>query len=133
MAKMGYKPGQGIGAGGGGRVEPVEVDLKATRAGLGVDEAKKRQRDSSRAQQAERGVHAVSSEPCESRHRAASKQHYWVLAVVATGLLPEHGRGAVQVQNRLGFTRNPKQPSCRRRRRRTPRGRRKATLERPAR
>ena len=56
LAKMGYKPGQGIGAGGGGRVAPVEVDLKSSRAGLGVDEAKKRQRDTAKAQQAERGA-----------------------------------------------------------------------------
>ncbi len=62
LAKMGYKPGQGIGAGGGGRVAPLEVDLKATRAGLGIDEAKKRQRDTSRAHQAERGAPAVRSQ-----------------------------------------------------------------------
>ena len=55
LAKMGYKPGQGIGAAGGGRAAPGEVDLKSTRAGLGIDEAKKRQRDMTRAQQADRG------------------------------------------------------------------------------
>ena len=63
---MGYKPGQGIGPAGGGRVAPLEVDLKASRAGLGIDEAKKRQRDTTRAQQAERGVRARAVGPAVS-------------------------------------------------------------------
>ena len=42
MAKMGYQAGQGLGAGGSGRVAPIEVDVKGSKAGLGVEEAAKR-------------------------------------------------------------------------------------------
>ena len=55
LSKMGYKPGQGIGAGGAGRVAPVEVELKTARTGLGIDEAKKRRTLAVKEQQADRG------------------------------------------------------------------------------
>ncbi len=42
MAKMGYQAGQGLGTGGSGRVAPIEVDVKGSKAGLGVEEAAKR-------------------------------------------------------------------------------------------
>lgn len=56
MAKMGYKAGQGLGAGGGGRAAPIEVDLKGTKAGLGVDEARKRRQAEVDAMREEQGV-----------------------------------------------------------------------------
>lgn len=55
LSKMGYEPSQGIGAGGGGRIAPVEVEVKTARTGLGIDEAKKRRRLAVREQQADRG------------------------------------------------------------------------------
>lgn len=46
LTKMGYKAGQGLGSSANGRPVPIDVDLKASKAGLGVDEARKRrQRD----------------------------------------------------------------------------------------
>ncbi len=41
LQKMGYNPGKGLGKTGEGRVEPVAVELKADRAGLGRDAAVK--------------------------------------------------------------------------------------------
>merc|ERR1712018_1108375 len=37
MAKMGYKSGTGLGKNSAGRVEPVPINLKASRTGLGRD------------------------------------------------------------------------------------------------
>ena len=53
---MGYQEGQGIGAARQGQVTPLAVDLKATRAGLGVDEDRKRRRQQVQAQQSDRGT-----------------------------------------------------------------------------
>nr|CAB3250459.1 G patch domain-containing protein 11-like [Phallusia mammillata] len=41
LAKMGYKIGEGLGAKGEGRTEPVPVDVKSGRTGLGRDSAVK--------------------------------------------------------------------------------------------
>jgi len=41
LQKMGYNPGQGLGKSGEGRIEPVSVELKADRGGLGRDAAVK--------------------------------------------------------------------------------------------
>ena len=43
---MGYKAGEGIGKEGKGRAAPINVDLKASRTGLGVDEDRKRKQGS---------------------------------------------------------------------------------------
>ena len=56
LAKMGYREGQGIGIAGQGRIDPVGVDLKASRSGLGIDEKRKRQREHAQAQQGEKGA-----------------------------------------------------------------------------
>uniref|UniRef100_A0A0B6Z892 G patch domain-containing protein 11 n=1 Tax=Arion vulgaris TaxID=1028688 RepID=A0A0B6Z892_9EUPU len=42
LQKMGYKPGMGIGKHGTGRVEPVSIELKSGRSGLGRDSEMKR-------------------------------------------------------------------------------------------
>ncbi|CAG5125117.1 unnamed protein product, partial [Candidula unifasciata] len=42
LQKMGYKPGMGIGKHGTGRVEPVSIELKNNRSGLGRDTEKKK-------------------------------------------------------------------------------------------
>ncbi|XP_059154910.1 G patch domain-containing protein 11-like [Physella acuta] len=42
LQKMGYKPGMGIGKLGNGRVEPVPIELKTNRSGLGRDSEMKR-------------------------------------------------------------------------------------------
>lgn len=41
LQKMGYKPGSGIGKSGTGRVEPIPINLKSGRGGLGRDAALK--------------------------------------------------------------------------------------------
>ncbi|XP_011306516.1 G patch domain-containing protein 11 [Fopius arisanus] len=41
LMKMGYKPGQGIGKTESGRTEPIPVDLKTNRLGLGKSEKRK--------------------------------------------------------------------------------------------
>lgn len=42
LTKMGYQAGQGLGTRATGRAEPILVDLKVSKAGLGIDEARKR-------------------------------------------------------------------------------------------
>lgn len=39
---MGYQAGQGLGSRATGRAEPILVDLKVSKAGLGIDEARRR-------------------------------------------------------------------------------------------
>lgn len=41
LQKMGFKPGQGLGKSGEGRTEPLAVEIKADRGGLGRDAAVK--------------------------------------------------------------------------------------------
>ncbi|XP_067941869.1 G patch domain-containing protein 11-like [Watersipora subatra] len=47
LKKMGYKPGEGIGKSGEGRLEPVGIELKSNRGGLG-QEAERRKREAQR-------------------------------------------------------------------------------------
>ncbi|KAM8852190.1 G patch domain-containing protein 11 [Synchiropus picturatus] len=42
LQKMGYKEGQGLGKQGAGRVEPIPLNIKNDRGGIGMEEAKKR-------------------------------------------------------------------------------------------
>ncbi|KAG2467354.1 GPT11 protein, partial [Polypterus senegalus] len=42
LQKMGYKTGQGLGKEGGGRVEPIPLNIKTDRGGIGLEEVKKR-------------------------------------------------------------------------------------------
>ncbi|KAJ8248011.1 hypothetical protein GJAV_G00237150 [Gymnothorax javanicus] len=42
LQKMGYKAGQGLGKDGGGRVEPIPLNIKTDRGGIGIEEVKKR-------------------------------------------------------------------------------------------
>ena len=52
---MGYKEGEGIGKSVKGRIAPIEVDLKSGRTGLGVDEARKRQKVAANLLRQEKG------------------------------------------------------------------------------
>ncbi|XP_049591647.1 G patch domain-containing protein 11 [Syngnathus scovelli] len=42
LQKMGYKAGQGLGKQGAGRVDPIPLNIKTDRGGIGMEEAKKR-------------------------------------------------------------------------------------------
>ncbi|XP_028846045.1 G patch domain-containing protein 11 [Denticeps clupeoides] len=42
LQKMGYKAGQGLGKEGAGRVEPIPLNIKTDRGGIGMEEKKKR-------------------------------------------------------------------------------------------
>ncbi|XP_074532018.1 G patch domain-containing protein 11 [Halichoeres trimaculatus] len=42
LQKMGYKAGQGLGKEGAGRVDPIPLNIKTDRGGLGIEEVKKR-------------------------------------------------------------------------------------------
>ncbi|XP_047459356.1 G patch domain-containing protein 11 [Mugil cephalus] len=42
LQKMGYKAGQGLGKAGVGRVDPIPLNIKTDRGGIGMEEAKKR-------------------------------------------------------------------------------------------
>ncbi|KAJ8360049.1 hypothetical protein SKAU_G00165740 [Synaphobranchus kaupii] len=42
LQKMGYKAGQGLGKDGAGRVEPIPLNIKTDRGGIGIEEVKKR-------------------------------------------------------------------------------------------
>ena len=56
---MGYQEGQGVGATGAGRAEPLDVIQKPGRTGLGVDEGRKRRKAEAAAGQQARGMSAV--------------------------------------------------------------------------
>ena len=62
LSKMGYREGQGIGVAGQGCVEPVGLNLKASRAGLGIDEDRKRRKDCAQSQQDEKGAELSHTE-----------------------------------------------------------------------
>uniref|UniRef100_A0A8D3ADV4 G patch domain-containing protein 11 n=2 Tax=Scophthalmus maximus TaxID=52904 RepID=A0A8D3ADV4_SCOMX len=42
LQKMGYKAGQGLGRQGAGRVDPIPLNIKTDRGGIGMEEVKKR-------------------------------------------------------------------------------------------
>ncbi|XP_071759507.1 G patch domain-containing protein 11 [Centroberyx gerrardi] len=42
LQKMGYKAGQGLGKEGAGRVDPIPLNIKTDRGGIGLEEVKKR-------------------------------------------------------------------------------------------
>ncbi|XP_022599593.1 G patch domain-containing protein 11 isoform X1 [Seriola dumerili] len=42
LQKMGYKAGQGLGKKGAGRVDPIPLNIKTDRGGIGMEEVKKR-------------------------------------------------------------------------------------------
>ncbi|XP_061780210.1 G patch domain-containing protein 11-like isoform X1 [Nerophis lumbriciformis] len=42
LKKMGYKAGQGLGKEGAGRIDPIPLNIKTDRGGIGMEEAKKR-------------------------------------------------------------------------------------------
>ncbi|XP_028324498.1 G patch domain-containing protein 11 isoform X1 [Gouania willdenowi] len=42
LQKMGYKSGQGLGKQGAGRVDPIPLNIKTDRGGIGLEEVKKR-------------------------------------------------------------------------------------------
>ncbi|XP_034041416.1 G patch domain-containing protein 11 [Thalassophryne amazonica] len=42
LQKMGYKAGQGLGKAGAGMVDPIQLNIKTDRGGIGMEEAKKR-------------------------------------------------------------------------------------------
>ncbi|KAL0983670.1 hypothetical protein UPYG_G00131100 [Umbra pygmaea] len=42
LQKMGYKAGQGLGKQGAGRVEPIPLNIKTDRGGIGMEQVKKR-------------------------------------------------------------------------------------------
>ncbi|KAK0153708.1 G patch domain-containing protein 11 [Merluccius polli] len=42
LQKMGYKAGQGLGKEGAGRVEPIPLNIKTDRGGIGMEKVKKR-------------------------------------------------------------------------------------------
>ncbi|KAK2723586.1 G patch domain-containing protein 11-like [Artemia franciscana] len=49
LQKMGYKPGAGLGKSGEGRVEPIPIEIKAGRSGLGRDEVVRRVKEQKEA------------------------------------------------------------------------------------
>lgn len=53
---MGYKPGQGIGASVRGRSDPLEIDLRTGRTGLGIHEERKRKKEVAKLQKADLGM-----------------------------------------------------------------------------
>jgi hypothetical protein len=42
MAKLGYKPGSGLGKGASGRTEPIQLAMKEDKSGIGLENEKKR-------------------------------------------------------------------------------------------
>ena len=75
LAQMGYEQGKGIGKDGAGRLEPVAIEIKSKRAGLGVDEGKKRRRQEEDRRADEEQASRVQREERNSLHYLQSRRH----------------------------------------------------------
>ncbi|KXZ44563.1 hypothetical protein GPECTOR_65g181 [Gonium pectorale] len=93
---MGYQDGSGLGAGRAGRAEPLPLDLKSGRAGLGVDEQRRRERQAREEQEAqERAKRARLAAETQERFKAAAASGYGARQAV------RHLRGAWRVAEEL--------------------------------
>ena len=59
LTKMGYKPGEGLGKSKDGIIEPIGVEVKTNRGGLGAEIATKQVKRTKKAQSKKAGVIAV--------------------------------------------------------------------------
>lgn len=76
LAKMGYKPGESIGRSSNGIVEPISIQIKTNRAGLGRDAAIKQleeYRERMRKTKAEQKNDSSASSISQFRQRMAQK------------------------------------------------------------
>lgn len=55
LAQMGYQKGKGLGKNQQGSAEPIDLAIRDKRAGLGIEEERKRKREAAERAQAERG------------------------------------------------------------------------------
>lgn len=77
LAKQGYAAGEGIGRSRICAAEPIALDLKTSRAGLGIDEARRRQREADLAKaKQEREAAAVVESANRAGYVAASSQAF---------------------------------------------------------
>lgn len=75
MAKMGHKPGQGLGKEGTGIIKPIDVQLRPTGAGLGaVKEKTQQQKEEERRQAEKRGEEYEDSSEEERRNRKRRRE-----------------------------------------------------------
>ena len=75
MAKMGYKPGEGLGADGRGRLAPIETQRRPEKVGLGaVKEKTKQAKDEEKREAAFRGEVLEDSSEEERKRRRKKKE-----------------------------------------------------------
>ncbi|KAK6357382.1 hypothetical protein TWF718_001695 [Orbilia javanica] len=90
MAKMGYKPGQGLGKTGEGRLAPVDTQLRPTRIGLGAVKEKTEQ-----AKKEERRAKILRGEvPSDSDSEKERKRKKKKKGAMGTGVSSKEGSGA---------------------------------------
>jgi hypothetical protein len=70
MAKLGYKPGQALGKTGDARMEPVALDVKEDRGGIGLNTEKKRKV----REEMEREVKKIKADEGDYRERVAKER-----------------------------------------------------------
>ncbi|XP_063610479.1 G patch domain-containing protein 11-like [Penaeus indicus] len=77
LQKMGYKPGSSLGKQGQGKLEPIAVELKADRVGLGwqemISEHRKKQQEMKRQKQ-EKHKEEISTEKFRARMRSQQQE-----------------------------------------------------------
>ncbi|XP_026869895.2 G patch domain-containing protein 11 isoform X1 [Electrophorus electricus] len=80
LSKMGYKLGQGLGKEGGGRVEPIPINIKTDRGGIGMMELKKRKAEEKlenyrKKEQTKQQIEKKSFEDFRERKRSEKDKH----------------------------------------------------------
>ena len=110
LAAMGYQPGKGLGKSAEGRATPLNVNLKAGRTGLGVDEAKRRRAAAAQQERQERGESDSSCLPSSMSCLHAVSGHRRDTLVRAVPLLSR--RTLTQRPSGTGGTRTCALASC---------------------
>jgi hypothetical protein len=76
LARMGYQPGQGVGAAATGRAEPVAVDVKQDRLGLGAVNKSAARRDAQREREAGAEARRGQAQLRDEARREGEAQSY---------------------------------------------------------
>ncbi|KAM4599732.1 G patch domain-containing protein 11 [Fundulus diaphanus] len=108
LQKMGYKAGQGLGKAGAGRVDPIPLNIKADRGGIGLEELKKRKAEEElhhyrQKVRAKQQNEAKSLEDFRSRVRTEREERK------IEGDLTRSQRSCEQLDNQKGIT-VPREP-----------------------
>ncbi|EFJ48305.1 hypothetical protein VOLCADRAFT_91078 [Volvox carteri f. nagariensis] len=106
LQKMGFEAGKGLGSTSAGRSDPLPLDIKAGRAGLGVDEQRKRERqERQRQEELDRVKRARLVSEAQNRYQDTARaayaarltvRHLWQAWRVAEHLDEQHAAAALK-------------------------------------